>query len=143
LISIDHQQKRLSTTFDSAKSQRIFIQVVLVNAVQGTSATLLIEDSSKKAVLSETISILKGYSWKIHRSQMDLNPGNYKISISTYNSLFYIREIKITTNEGLKVGIDPKNFCLFYHLTRILRDFANLSIQGETLGQSGSSNVQH
>jgi len=114
LISIYRKQNRLSTTFDSAKSQRVFIQVDFRIALSTTSATLLIEDSSKKAVLSETISIFKGNSWKIHRSQMDLNPGKYTISISTNENYFYIREIKITTNEGLNVRKDPKSFFLSF-----------------------------
>jgi len=60
LKSIDDQQNRISTTFDSAKLQRIFIQVFFVIAFRGTSATLLIEDSSKNTVLNQTLSNKNG-----------------------------------------------------------------------------------
>jgi len=45
---------------------------------------------------------------------MDLNPGNYTISISTNDNYIFIREIKITTNKGLNVEIDAKSFCHFF-----------------------------
>jgi len=72
------------------------IEIAFTNG-GSNSAQLVINDLNQNENMQYTLSA-KALFWEVF--QITLRPGKYAISLTTSSALFYVREIKVYSNEG-------------------------------------------
>jgi len=105
LKSLNYGESSLGTTLELEKEQNIAIDVAFTSG-SANFAKISVEDSSSQVrVIDQTFSPKKINSWEVQRVRKMLSAGKYTITLTTTAS-FYIREIRISSNEGLKSHLD-------------------------------------